>query len=327
MIYLISGTPGAGKTLRGVEMLSKFVADGREVYANVDGLNMPGVRAAPGDWRDTPKGSVICYDEAHSVFKNDRAYGSNEPPHINALRLHRHDGYDLVLITQAPNDLHKTVRTLVFRHEHLQRVFGAETSVIYWRDRCFDVESRRERDSASQENWMFPKKLYGVYKSATMHVKPRRVPGGVKLYVGIGVVCLLALPLLAWRFFHTAEEAKAARQDNVEQTAEGEEGSILNGSSVGGGAAAWKTQAVVMGCAWTQAFCQCYSGEGLPIEEDGETCYKRVSGPLPWNAKPEFKAGEPAQRAVLAGPTGPAGGARPILAEGVSSVPREPGLN
>ena len=64
MLTLITGVPGSGKSLRAVYELKKALDAGRPCYSDIEGLNMPGVLPAPDDWRTTPEGSFIVYDEA-----------------------------------------------------------------------------------------------------------------------------------------------------------------------------------------------------------------------------------------------------------------------
>ncbi|EQD37260.1 Zonular occludens toxin, partial [mine drainage metagenome] len=44
--------------------MKKALDAGRPCYSDIEGLNMPGVLPAPDDWRTTPEGSFIVYDEA-----------------------------------------------------------------------------------------------------------------------------------------------------------------------------------------------------------------------------------------------------------------------
>ena len=47
MLTLITGAPGAGKSLRAVHELKEALASGRPCYADIAELNMPGVLPAP----------------------------------------------------------------------------------------------------------------------------------------------------------------------------------------------------------------------------------------------------------------------------------------
>ncbi len=75
MIYLVTGVPGSGKTLFSIGMIHDWLKEGRQVYADIEGLNIDGVEAAPDDWRDNPEGSVVVYDECQQKFPADGTGG------------------------------------------------------------------------------------------------------------------------------------------------------------------------------------------------------------------------------------------------------------
>ena len=65
-MILITGTPGSGKSLFAVAKileLQKQFPD-RELFADIEGLQIDGVERSPEDWRETPENSIIFYDEA-----------------------------------------------------------------------------------------------------------------------------------------------------------------------------------------------------------------------------------------------------------------------
>ncbi|WBX39539.1 zonular occludens toxin domain-containing protein [Acinetobacter schindleri] len=71
MAQLITAPVGTGKTLKCIELCFKYLNEGREVYTNIIGIKVSGVRIIesnnlqPFDWRDLPNGSVLIFDEAH----------------------------------------------------------------------------------------------------------------------------------------------------------------------------------------------------------------------------------------------------------------------
>lgn len=71
MAILITAPLGTGKTLKTIELIFEYLNQGREVYTNIIGLKISGVRNIestpndPFDWRDLPPESVLVYDEAH----------------------------------------------------------------------------------------------------------------------------------------------------------------------------------------------------------------------------------------------------------------------
>jgi zona occludens toxin len=201
MIHLLTGLPGSGKSLRTVFYISRFLEEGRPVYAcGVDGLNVPGVMPLdnPNDWEQLPDGSVIVIDEAQKVWPSRR--GAEPIPPVRALSEHRHHGMDFVLITQHPAMIDSYVRRLVGRHEHLVRKFGVAAAQIYsWNEVQDDPSQASARDLAEETLWAYPKHLFGLYKSATLHTVKRRIP---KSFYVIAAAALL-IPALAWAAYST----------------------------------------------------------------------------------------------------------------------------
>lgn len=285
MIYLITGVPGAGKTLRAVELIEGWAKAGRPVFARIDGLTMPGVQEAPDDWRQTPDGSVVVYDEAQTLFGAEGPKtGRSSRADIQAMETHRHTGHDLVLVTQHPGLLHSHVRRLVGRHEHVQRVFGSKRVVIAWRDRCFDVDSRAERSTAVTQSWVHPTRLFEVYKSASVHVSHAKLPGRVKWLAGFAVACLLLLGIAVSRLL-----SGPSQSDLIEQ-ATGVDGAVERVEAAPALSESapdhepvkpWKVIPVVAGCISTTTRCQCYTAQGWPIDQDIGECMRFVSQPLP----------------------------------------------
>ncbi|REM12184.1 hypothetical protein DSI34_10975, partial [Mycobacterium tuberculosis] len=138
MITLITGTPGAGKTLYTISKLLlslvgttvKQEVDGetreypRTIYTNIrglmidhefiDGSNAGGLR----NWHEWAKpGSIIVFDEIQKVW-TPRANGSAVPPDIQALETHRHMGVDFILITQGLMLTERNLAMLCNRHLH-----------------------------------------------------------------------------------------------------------------------------------------------------------------------------------------------------------------
>lgn len=71
MAILITAPVGTGKTLKSIELCFEYLNEGREVFTNIIGIKVSGVRVIesnalnPFDWRDLPPGSVLIFDEAH----------------------------------------------------------------------------------------------------------------------------------------------------------------------------------------------------------------------------------------------------------------------
>lgn len=194
MITLITGTPGAGKTLYTVaEELPKF--GNRPLF--VDGipeLTIPHLVPA-GDldrWHEwIPDGAVLVIDEVQRVWR-PRGTGSAVPAGVAALETHRHKGVDIVLITQHPNLLDANVRRLIGRHLHVRRVFGWKRAIVYEWDAATDPARVA---TAIKRSWKYPKKAFSSYKSASEHTaRGQRVP----LAFVIAALGVVAVPVAFW---------------------------------------------------------------------------------------------------------------------------------
>lgn len=100
MAILITAPVGTGKTLKCIELCFQYLNEGREVYTNIVGIKVTGVRVIesniynPFDWRDLPPESVLIFDEAHEhpafserdLLRNYKIeYWENELKRISAM--------------------------------------------------------------------------------------------------------------------------------------------------------------------------------------------------------------------------------------------------
>jgi zona occludens toxin (predicted ATPase) len=195
MITLITGVPGSGKTLYAIKMILNYQKenerlreqgqDERAIYCNIAGLNIDGVitfeaepkegQATPLDWRDTPDGSIVIYDECQKIFGPD-GQGRSKRGDIAGLETHRHTGHDIVFITQRERLLHSHIRDLVGRHHHIQRQHGTHTTQVFTRDETIDTKSKSALNACDSGFWRYDKSLFNYYKSATVHTHKPTMP-------------------------------------------------------------------------------------------------------------------------------------------------------
>ncbi|WP_127563683.1 zonular occludens toxin domain-containing protein [Stenotrophomonas indicatrix] len=220
MMYLISGQPGNGKTLRAMSMALEFYeqnqqqvkegkAQPRRFFTNIAGATVEeGADAFPwmeklpehNDWTQLPDGSFVIYDEAHSdgntqglerygrLFPSTGKPGESDDPRIRAMSTHRHRGFDLVFVTQWPNKIHHQVRTLIGSHTHMNRSFGMQRAgVLTWSRVQSDPYDEKVRDKAEEEIWAYPKALYSRYRSATLHTASHKFKVPRKVWQALSV--------------------------------------------------------------------------------------------------------------------------------------------
>lgn len=196
MIYLITGTPGTGKTSMAVDMIlnnkdglfTMEADDGTKIprplyFCHIDGLDVRKFKAhelteeqlqsAPLN-EIVPEGSVVIVDEADYTYPV-RSSAQRPPPYIQKLKELRHSAFTLILMTQHPTMLDKYVRSLVSRHIHLERkVVGTYKYEFY---RCEESLSPQALAGTTKSFYKPPKEAFKYYKSASKHIKfAKKIP-------------------------------------------------------------------------------------------------------------------------------------------------------
>lgn len=200
MIRLITGTPGSGKTLYTVSQIMQVMKETpeRQIFTDIKGLRIEGVKEAPDDWRDTPDGSLIIYDECQYREQYTKSRGRNRHPMIIDLTTHRHTGKDIWLITQNPNFLHPDVLAVVGEHYHVDRPIKANFANVYkWRTAQLKpdgVTVRRRAESAPI--FKYDKELFNYYDSVDVsedkaYHKKFKIPSWKLFVLPVGVLILL----------------------------------------------------------------------------------------------------------------------------------------
>ena len=169
----------------------KFV---RSIYTNINGLLLSQVRPLPAnnDWRQTPYGSVVIYDEAQliDIFNEET---KKVDPIVRDLTIHRHKSYDLYFISQDPALVHKYIRKLCGHHIHLLNLYGFEQSVRFEWAICQDQPNALRNMARAEVNklYRFPKQLYKIYISTTASTRVKRYPW--KKFALIGALVAVGL--------------------------------------------------------------------------------------------------------------------------------------
>ncbi|MDD2609520.1 MAG: zonular occludens toxin domain-containing protein [Giesbergeria sp.] len=219
MLYLITGTNGAGKTLNALKWIrERSLKESRPVCHNGRFEPVPGGELADWkhidikSWQDEPDGTIFLVDECHNDFPL-RAPSSAPPDYVKMLAEHRRRGFDFYLITQHPQNIDAFVRRLIGSpgwHRHLKRTFGGDlVSCIEWAA----VNPNCEKDGSGKTGTVtmipFPKDVYGWYKSASLHTAKRRIPWRVWLFVA----CAVIAPLLIFLAFNAVGKNLAKNSD------------------------------------------------------------------------------------------------------------------
>lgn len=199
MITLITGTPGAGKSLYAVhEILQPEAKAGRQLF--VDGIPdlliphelSPDVLEWP-EW--APQGAHIVVDEAQRIWRPEAA-GKTPHKSIAEFETHRHRGLDFTIITQHPNLIHANIRRLVGRHIHVRRT--ALGVMVYEWSECKASPDTAFKSALTKVRWSHPKSSFGLYKSASIHQKVKfRIPKALWFII----VPLVLMPFIGWAIY------------------------------------------------------------------------------------------------------------------------------
>jgi zona occludens toxin len=233
MITLITGNPGAGKTLYCISNLlrelvgsvvkstdshGRPVETPRTIYANIPGLLLDhelidgSENGGLANWHEWAKpGAVIVYDEVQREWK-PRANGSKVPKQIEMLETHRHLGIDFIILTQHPGLIDANVRALVGRHLHVRRFGGIGAAIVYEWDHC--SRSLLYSKALAKKTFRYDKKVFDLYKSAELHTKPKTSIPPLAIVVVLAIAAtFFMVPYAAGRIGDKSEQAQAKPKD------------------------------------------------------------------------------------------------------------------
>lgn len=204
MIYLTTGSNGAGKTLNVLKWVrEQQVKESRPVYYNgrFDMVADFGwIKFDFKDWQTLPDGAILMIDEC----QNDMPVRGNASPVPDAIRMlaeHRRRGFDFYLITQHPQNIDLFVRRLIGPpgwHRHLKRSFGVNmVSCLEWGAVNGNCEKAGAGKDAKITMIPFPKEVFAWYNSAMLHTGKKSIPRQVYFLAAAAVL----IPALFYAVF------------------------------------------------------------------------------------------------------------------------------
>ena len=179
MIYMFTGQPGHGKTLRALWKARELQRSGRVVYVGrVKGLDYEktGFQPLPDFklWPSLPDGAVILLDECYLDMPK-RASGAKVPSYIELLATHRHRGFDFLFVCQSPTkQVDPFVHDLIEDHTHVRRLFGFNVARLKTWDRY--EPNPNKATPLRLTRWPYDKSLFGLYTSTEMDTTEKRLP-------------------------------------------------------------------------------------------------------------------------------------------------------
>lgn len=208
MITLITGTPGAGKTLYSLRFLKEILGTYRFVYAHgITGLTLEHeiiiceshscdfCRSLKNqetykkvkDWNTfADDGSVLFLDECQNIYRSKGTVS------VADFEVHRHKGLDFFIVTQHPMLINSDLRKLVGRHIHLIADFTGR-----WQYEWSECSQNISKTTAIKSRYKLDKGLFALYQSSSLHTKvQRKIPFSVYLFfISLVFVIFLCYPL------------------------------------------------------------------------------------------------------------------------------------
>lgn len=292
MITLITAVPGSGKTLYSIGLIEAALSEGRPVFTNISGLvkdkfsNPHLLSDAPDDWRDTPEGSLVVYDEAQQahLYPSNAQRGPVTDERLTAMETHRHTGHDLVFITQAPTFVHHHIRKLVGLHVHLYRSRGIQAASKYeWSHVCDSPNDRKEQQRADFVLWKFPKEHFSFYTSAVMHTHKFKMPRKIAILL---VFVVIALCFVGYNLVSNGGLASIPSDDPIGSAMLPAASSDKPLPFPPSTAYQWSSAppaVPVSGCVANRSTnrCQCFDGSGVVLAIEHAACLSAIGSPLP----------------------------------------------
>lgn len=206
MITIITGVPGSGKTAYAVDLLLQEFKDDRLIFNDgLENLQLEHHEIDVLNWHETaPDGALIIADEVQRKWR-PRGPSAKVPASIAALETHRHRGIDFILITQNLKLVDQNVRALAGRHVHIRDTGFLGRWLYEWPEA--DVGNSWKR-CENKRRYKLPKRVFSLYKSASLHTKPVRATPTMVYIVGALLLGFAVLLYILYGRFTKEEKAE-----------------------------------------------------------------------------------------------------------------------
>lgn len=208
-LVLITGKKGSGKSHFATRIIKDILDTNNgkyEIYANITGLKIDGVKESPEDWRDVPNNSIIFYDEAQLLpWADNSSVKISSDPRVANMTLIRKQNKHIVLMTQDPTFIHSALRKLVDYHYHLSHPFkDGKPQVFYFHGALTAIDDRGVWKNQAQESFQYKldqeiSNLYESIEPTAVHDQTFKVPKKIIfLRVFIVIALILSVSLGFW---------------------------------------------------------------------------------------------------------------------------------
>lgn len=204
-LVLVTGKKGSGKS-HFVTNEIKYIIDNfpdHKVFADIDGLNTPGVEKSPDSWLYAPKNSTIIYDEAQRLpWADNSSTKINSDERVREMTMIRHENKNIVLITQDPTFIHSALRKLVDVHYHISHPFkDGKPKVFKFFGEMSQIDDKGTYKNQAVEEFTYKltddvSKLYKSVDDDAKHDQKKKIPKKIIYMIAFIIfLILVAVPL------------------------------------------------------------------------------------------------------------------------------------
>lgn len=187
-----------------------FLLPVRQIYSDISGLKTElffNILPPPDDWRDTPEGSIIFYDEIQErepyEFKGNKY---SQDPMIKALSKIRHGDRDIWAITQDANRLEKSLHKLIDRMYFIKRPDSKPKCASVY---VFDQWLSNPRAAADSQQdlkkyreyfiFNYKQKYFDAYQSASSHSSMSFRLNKKIVFILLGIIFLFCISVYGFK--------------------------------------------------------------------------------------------------------------------------------
>lgn len=159
-------------------------------------------------------GAILFFDEVQNIHRPRNSSGA-VPPSIAAYEVHRHRGLDFFIITQNPSLIDGNLRALVSRHIHLTSSWARRIQFEF--PQC-KTDLGATVGEGIKSNYVLPKDVFSLYKSASLHTKLERKKPFVIYLIPVVIFSIAGLfyfeyNRLTSKSFGTSSQVKLEKND------------------------------------------------------------------------------------------------------------------
>lgn len=145
----------------------------------------------PTKIHELPAGTVILVDEVQNIWPT-RSASKKATQDIEFVTTHRHQGSDLVYVSQDFRDVDQMIRRRLAEFTYFEFI-GGDFLYKYHDNNAFDPSSKADLAKVAKDKVKRDSKYYGVYLSAVKHTQKVKFSPYLKKAVMSGVMALFVI--------------------------------------------------------------------------------------------------------------------------------------